>query len=64
MDTLLLIAQEGSTTCPWTVINWAAVAGLLQIVTLAYVVYGFRRVAQNQTQLEEYLKRLVEKDEQ
>ena len=40
-----------------------AIVLVLQLLTLAYVHYGFSRVARNQVRLEEYLKQLTEKDE-
>ena len=44
-------------------INWQLLAVLLQGVTLGYLVFAFRRIARNQVELAEYLKRMLEKDE-
>jgi cbb3-type cytochrome oxidase subunit 3 len=44
--------------------NWGLVSILvLQFITLAYVVYGFRSIARNQVEQAEYLKEMLEKDE-
>lgn len=43
--------------------GWGALAALLQVVVLAYVVFGFRRIARNQVELAEYVKRLLDRDE-
>jgi len=50
-------------TCSWCTVDGLALAVLLQVLTLAYVAYGFHRTTKNQTRIEEYLKRLLEKDE-
>ena len=36
---------------------------LLQLLTLGYMTFAFRRIARNQTQLAEYLKQKLGKDE-
>lgn len=59
-----LQAGEPTNTCCWSSdINWATLAVLLQVLTLAYVAYGFLRTTRNQTRIEEYLKRLTGSDE-
>jgi hypothetical protein len=55
------LLQAGE-TCSWLTVDGQALAVLLQALTLAYLAYGFWRTTKNQTRIEEYLKRLEEKD--
>ena len=57
----MILAQE---TCGWFgSINLPVTSLLVQLLTLGYLVYAFRRIAKNQVELAEYLKRRLEKDD-
>ena len=57
----MILADEAA--CWTDQINWQVLLVFLQVIMLAYLVYGFRRVARNQVELAEYLKSQLEKDD-
>jgi len=57
----MMLAQEA--TCWIDKVDWRLLIVLLQVVMLGYLVFAFRRIARNQVDLAEYLKRMLEKDE-
>jgi len=46
----------------WT-IEWPMLTAGLQIVSLAYLVYAFQRIARNQAALADYLREKLDRDE-
>jgi len=57
----MVLAQEATS---WIdKVDWRSLIVLLQVVMLGYLVFAFRRIARNQVELAEYLKRMLEKNE-
>lgn len=57
----MMLAQE---TSSWLgAMDWPLLVVLLQVVVLVYLLISSRRIARNQVEMAEYLKKMLEKDE-
>ena len=51
-------------TCALTDANWPLISlGILQLIVLGYLMYAFNRIARNQVELAEFLRKKLAKDD-
>ena len=58
----MFLAQE-TAVCSWQNINWTVALVGLQALTLLYMVYAFRRIARNQSELAECIREKMDQDD-